>query len=187
MGTIFSPTYATLSTDYFELTFYRICINEFGEKLGQFILENLCRFIPTFNPNNRPVYNTIEDSVEVLKRNNVPGFESLKIIGIKKCQDTRCECCNSLLLSKEYTFKNGNKTFTLKTSISYISFNVIYVLICSGCLEEYIGETGKDKTRLRDRVRVYKQHTKQPEHQQLKLEVETDRSEIIISLFDFIL
>ena len=71
--------------------------------------------------------------------------------------------------------------------MSSFIFNVIYVVICLGCLEEYIGEMGKDKTRLRDRVRVYRQHTKQPEHQQLKFEVETDRSEIIISLFDFIL
>ena len=48
------------------------------------------------------------------------------------------------------------------------SFNVISVLICSGCLEEYIGETGVGKTRLRDRVRVYRQHLKQSEHQKLR-------------------
>ena len=39
MGTIFAPTYTTLSMGYFELTFYRICINEFGETLGQFTLD----------------------------------------------------------------------------------------------------------------------------------------------------
>ena len=44
------------------------------------------------------------------------------------------------------------------------------VLICSGCLEEYTGETGVGKTRLRDWVRVYRQHIKQPEHQKLKVE-----------------
>ena len=42
-------------------------------------------------------------------------------------------------------------------------------MICSGCLEEYIGETGVGKTRLRDRVRVRRQHMKQPEHQKLKV------------------
>ena len=45
LGTIFAPTYATLTMGYFELTFYRICINEFDETLGQFILENWCRFL----------------------------------------------------------------------------------------------------------------------------------------------
>ena len=44
MGAISATTYATLSMGYFELTFYRICINEFGETLGQFILENSYQF-----------------------------------------------------------------------------------------------------------------------------------------------
>ena len=50
------------------------------------------------------------------------------------------------------------------------SFNVIYVVICSGCLEEHIGESGVGRTRLRDSVRVYRQLTKQPEHQKLKVD-----------------
>ena len=50
------------------------------------------------------------------------------------------------------------------------SFNVIYVVICSGCLEEYIGETEEGTSKLRERVKVYSQHIKQPEHQQLKFE-----------------
>ena len=74
-------------------------------------------------------------------------------VGAKKCQDLQCECCESFLLFKKYTFKNVNKTFTLKTMMYCNSFDVIYVIICSGCLEEYIGETGVDKRRLRDRDR----------------------------------
>ena len=50
------------------------------------------------------------------------------------------------------------------------SFTVIYVVICSGCLEEYVGETGVGKTTLRDKVRVCRQHIKQPEHQKSKVE-----------------
>ena len=37
------------------------------------------------------------------------------------------------------------------------SFNVMHVLIFSGCLNEYIGEMGAGKTRLRKKVRVYRQ------------------------------
>ena len=48
--------------------------------------------------------------------------------------------------------------------------NLIYVLICSGCNGEYIGETGINKQKLKDRVRVYRQHIRQPEYQQLKVE-----------------
>ena len=70
---------------------------------------------------------------------------------------------------KKNTFKNVYKTLTLKTPISCNSFTVINVLICSAFLQEYIGETGVGKTRLRDSVRVYRQHIKQPEHQKLKV------------------
>ena len=45
--------------------------------------------------------------------------------------------------------------------MSCISFNVIYVFMLSSCLEEYIGEKSKGKTRLRDRVGVYRQQIKQ--------------------------
>ena len=54
--------------------------------------------------------------------------------------------------------------------MSYDSSNLIYVIICSNCMEEYIGETGINKTKLRDRVRVYRQHIRQPRYQQLKVE-----------------
>ena len=139
------------------------------------------------------MYNAIKNSVEVLKRNNATRLEGIELInskrqlpnfkklltkaefsneevGVRKCQDLRCECCEPLLLSKEHTFKNVNKTFKLKTSMSCYSFNVINILICSGYLEEYLGETDVDKTSLRDTVRVYRQHIKQPAHQKLKVE-----------------
>ena len=32
--------------------------------------------------------------------------------------------------------------------------------------EEYIGETGERKTKLRGKVRVYRQHIRQPQYQQ---------------------
>ena len=78
-------------------------------------------------------------------------------------------CCNSLLLSREYTFKNVNKTITLNTLLFCNSFNVIYVVICSSCLEEHVGGKDVGKTRLRDRVVIYRKHIKQPEHQKAKV------------------
>ena len=91
-------------------------------------------------------------------------------VGVKKCQDSRCECFELLLLSKEHALKNINKTFRLEILTYCNSLNAIYVVLCSGCLEEYIGETGVGKTRLRDRIIMYIQHIKQPERQQLRVE-----------------
>ena len=50
------------------------------------------------------------------------------------------------------------------------SADLIYMVICSGCNGEYIGETGRNKQKLRDRERVYRQHIRQPEYKQLKVE-----------------
>ena len=76
----------------------------------------------------------------------------------------------SLLLGNRYTFKNVDKTFNLKTHFSYDSSNLLYIVICPTCGEEYTCETGVGKTKLTDRVRVYQQHIRQPEYQKLKVE-----------------
>ena len=57
------------------------------------------------------------------------------------------------------------KTFKLLLN----DFNRIYFVICDKCKEEYIGETEVGNTKLRDRVRMYCQHIRQPEYQQLKV------------------
>ena len=60
--------------------------------------------------------------------------------------------------------------FYLKEDMTCESSDLIYVVICPTCNEEYIGETGEGKTRVCDRVRVYRQHICQPQYQQLKCE-----------------
>ena len=67
-----------------------------------------------------------------------------------------------------YTFKNVDKTFNLKTCFSCESYNLLYITICPTCGEEYTGETGVGKAKLRDCVRVYRQ-LRQPEYQKLKI------------------
>ena len=76
---------------------------------------------------------------------------------ISQCGDLKCLCCDYLYDKTEYTFKHTGYTFHLKSKMSCDSSNLIYCIICQGCGEEYIGETGKGKTKLRDRVRVYRQ------------------------------
>ena len=69
-----------------------------------------------------------------------------------------------------YKFKNIDKQFSLKSKMTCESKNLIYVVICPTCKEEYIGETGIGDSKLRDRVRVYRQHIRQPEYEKLKVE-----------------
>ena len=73
------------------------------------------------------------------------------------------------VINDQYTFKIVKFTFKLNHRFTCDSFNLIYVVICDTCKEEYIGETGEGKTKLRDRVRVYRQHIRQLQYQQLKV------------------
>ena len=132
--------------------------------------DNSLPFITTYNPNNPNVHEMIDKSVECLNRNKVDGFENLRIIKSKrqapnlkkiltkaelsqkqvevyKCPDKRCECCSSQLLGNSYTFKNVDKTFNLKTYFSCDSYNLLYIIICPICGEEYTGETGGRRTK----------------------------------------
>ena len=127
-----------------------------------------------------------------MKNNNVSGFHNIKLTwnkhqspnlkklltkaefgevlsGTFKCNDKRCECCNYLLINNHYTYKNVQITFKLKHCFTCNSFNLTYGVICLTCKEEYIKETGNEKS-LRDRVRMYHQHIQQPQYQQLKVE-----------------
>ena len=72
--------------------------------------------------------------------------------------------------AKIYDANDVSHCYYLKNVHLKMQISVIYVLIYSGCLEEYIGGTGVGKTRLRDSVRVYRKHIKQPVHQKLKVE-----------------
>ena len=140
------------------------------------------------------VFNITKSSVKFIKTNEVPGFsKELKVIQsrrqapnlkklltkaefksgepcVKACGDKRCECCSHLLLSNAYKFKNVDVTFKIKIRFTCDSSNLIHVVICPNCKEEHIGETGINLTKLRDMVRIYRQHIRQPHYQQLKVE-----------------
>ena len=153
--------------------------------------EKILPFATTFNQNNPSVSSTIKTTtLQALCDNEVAGIMDFKLIQsrrqpanskkiltkaeftsespiVKQCGDKRCECCKHLLLLDHYVFRDVNYEFTLKSPMSCDSAKVIYVIICSICNGEYI-ETGVNKQKLRDRVRVYRQHIRQP--QQLKIE-----------------
>ena len=154
---------------------------------------NILSFTTTYNPNNPEIFDVIKSGFTNLKNNKISGFDNLQLIHsrrqapnlkriltkaafstkehrVRKCGDLRCGCCKHLILSDHFIFKNTGYRFNLKSSMSCDSSNLIYVVQCAGCLEEYIGETGEGETKLRDRVRVYRQHINDPIYQMLKVE-----------------
>ena len=119
---------------------------------------NNLTFISTFNPNNLKIFDLVKSGLNMLVENNVNGFKNIRLIhakrqppnlkgiltnflftnktaGVFKCSDSRCSCCQQLLLGISYTFKNVGKQFFLKKKMTCGSRNLIYVVICQTCKE----------------------------------------------------
>ena len=157
--------------------------------------DNTIAFVSTYNENNPKLFQNIKQTFDFLKANSMKDeLKNTKLIHSKKqspnlkriltkaeftekvegkvetCGDKRCGCCKRLYKESKYTFKNTGQTFELKSQMSCNSSNLIYVIICDNCGEEYIGETGMGTTKLRDRVRVYHQHIKDQRYTCLDVE-----------------
>ena len=109
---------------------------------------NNLTFISTFNSNNPKIFDLVKSGVNTLVENNVNGFKKIKLIHAKrqppnlkriirnslftdktadvfKCSNSRCLCCQQLLLRISYTFKNIGKQFFLKMRMTCDSRNLI--------------------------------------------------------------
>ena len=117
----------------------------------------------------KPKRNKSKRQAPNLKKIITKAEFSQKQVGVYKCTDKRCKFYTNLLLGNSYTFKNVDKTFSLKVYFSCNSPHLFYIIICSTCGKKCTGETGIGKTKLRDHVRVYRHYIRQPEYQKLKV------------------
>ena len=67
-----------------------------------------------------------------------------------------CHLCTIIIEASQFQFKNLKTLFYIKTTLDCNSKNVIYVLFCEDCGDEYIGQT----INLRNRVIVHRQQAK---------------------------
>ena len=79
---------------------------------------------------------------------------------VKKCNDRRCKVCEILIEGKVFKFKNCHTEFEVKRNFTCNSKNVVYVIQCDRCKEEYIGSTQQ----LNHRVALHKSNIKIPQN-----------------------
>jgi hypothetical protein len=142
--------------------------------------KDVITLVTTFNHNNPSVFRQIKAGYDFLSTDCELGhiFRNIKLINSQRqppnmkrkltssyitqkshftrpCNNARCGCCNHLVATDHFKFHQTGKTFYIRTELTCSSNNLIYVLICAGCDEYYIGETGDT---IRARVRVHRQH-----------------------------
>ena len=136
-------------------------------------------FVTTHNPNNTNITPITTQLINTLKRNTDTRniFKNYQFINSKrqsqnlknllcksyfsinkpthrvsKCYDKRCGTCKYIIEGDQINL--NNITLKFNKSMNCASKNLIYALVCQGCSEFYIGETGNT---LRERTRVHKQ------------------------------
>lgn len=147
--------------------------------------ENIVTFVSTFNPKNPEIFQTIRHNLDILYEDEIMAHilncheiikskrqpQNLKRIltkarfdeneqeaTITQCGRPNCGLCHHLIIENIYHFKCG-KSFKVKSHMSCNVRNLIYVIQCGGCQEEYIGETGDT---LRHRLTVHRQQIRNP-------------------------
>ena len=128
--------------------------------------EEIILFVYTHNPNDSnifPIMRKIFENFQHFKTmsnvfsgkklinymHHVPNFACLlykwkfmpveENFHVNSC-GKNCFCCPDLLKASSYLFEKVNKDFLLKNNFNCESRNLIYVVICQGCKEEYIDQ-----------------------------------------------
>ena len=146
-------------------------------------------YVSTHNPKNPEVFQIIKNNLPIIEadpcmkkvlensqiiksKRQSPSLKSILTRAcftsnikespiISKCNKPRCATCPYITQGSDFVFKNGSK-FTVKSSMTCVSSNLIYVITCAGCGENYIGQTGDT---LRHRMTVHRQQIREPKYQ----------------------
>ncbi len=103
---------------------------------------------------------------------------------VTKCGDKQSKCCLHIVETRIVTFNNG-KQFDVKYNMNCNSKELIYVITCRGCNQQYIGETGDT---LRNRTRVHRQQINDIKTRQISLSEHIDKCssiDIKFTIFPF--
>ena len=160
----------------------RTCLLKKPEKSKD---SDIIPYVTTFNPYNPEIFSEIRQHKRILHRNDdlhkifqdkiflkskrqTPNLKQLLTkakftskqpegFKVKKCNEPRCGLCKHLMEGSSLSFKD--KTFKVNDNMTCKAKNIIYVIQCRGCNEQYIGET----VNLRNRVTLHNQHIRVPE------------------------
>ena len=72
---------------------------------------------------------------------------------VSKCKSKRCDICQNCFVCKdEFTCTVTGKTYKVRGKLCCTSSNVIYLISCKLCKEQYVGSTFKDNFKPRFRA-----------------------------------
>jgi hypothetical protein len=92
--------------------------------------------------------------------------------GSFKCGDTRCGNCPYMNESQNIFIKSTGRTFRIIEKMSCKSSNVLYIITCNGCQEQYVGMTNNV---LAKRFTIHRQQIRTPAYRQIGVSEHIDK------------
>ena len=80
-------------------------------------------------------------------------LERESLLYVKKCNNPLCQCCTSVIECNYFQSTRTGHTFPIETNMNCNSFNIIYLITCSKCKLQYVGETYR---KLKDHLNDHK-------------------------------
>jgi len=173
--------------------------------------KNVLTFVTTYNPNNPNIQKGVDTALAILdssskmksvmkntklikSRRQPPNLKRMlttaefsstaRSYAVRKCGDKRCKCCNHIREASTITVETGQQ-FQVKSNMDCNSANLLYILTCNGCDQQYVGETGDT---LRNRIRVHRQQIRDASTRMLRVSEHIDncaKTEPQFSVFPF--
>merc|ERR1719319_1042345 len=87
----------------------------------------------------------IRAKIPVQRRNMVSRGRK---VGFKRCQRNRCKLCSYTGLApgevvQQVVINHSGEVIPMKSAMDCQTRNLLYILLCSKCLKQYLGETSK--------------------------------------------
>lgn len=156
-------------------------------------------FVTTHNPNNPNLVPIIKSTLQVLKQDKHMNkvLQSSKFIASKrqapnlgklltrakfsenktkggsfKCGDKRCANCKYMNETNIINIKSTGRNFEIKQNLTCKSSNVLYIITCNGCQEQYVGMTNNT---LAKRFTVHRQQINNSKYRQIGVSEHIDK------------
>jgi hypothetical protein len=84
--------------------------------------------------------------------------------GCQPCRKTRCKNCHNMQTTNSFKSHITGKSYPINHTLTCTTTNVVYIIECSVCCIQYVGETGNNiQERMRNHRSTIKIHQKHPD------------------------
>jgi len=137
-------------------TLWEVMINKtdklkacFGDILPKIVYNKGYTIANSLIKANYSTYSSLDNTIQILSELNAENNEELNICKVTSCRAKLCKLCNSIIPTNNFNSAITGKTYNINTDMNCNSTCCIYLICCTKCHKQYVGET---KRKLKDRI-----------------------------------